>query len=59
MQTITVDISASGEVKVETAGFKGKSCQSATEQLEKALGSVSSDSKKPEFYQQGVNRANH
>lgn len=56
MKTITVTIEKTGESKVETAGFKGKSCQDATKDLEIALGLAKSTSKKPEFYQQTVGK---
>ena len=50
-QTITVEISPEGEVKVETAGFGGAKCLAATQALEAALGNVQSIEKTPEFYQ--------
>jgi hypothetical protein len=51
MKKIEVVITPSGEVTVETSGFKGKACQDVTAQLNRALGSVVSETKKPEFYQ--------
>jgi hypothetical protein len=50
MSKIEVIVSPQGEVTVETTGFKGKSCQDATRQLEQALGVVAGEQKKPEFY---------
>ena len=51
MKKIIVTIAPDGSTTVETSGFKGKSCQDATRQIEQALGAVVSDTKKPEFYQ--------
>ncbi|TXI84783.1 MAG: DUF2997 domain-containing protein [Cupriavidus sp.] len=50
-QTISVEISSSGKVTVQTQGFAGASCQQATAALEKALGTVTRDDKTPEFHQ--------
>jgi len=52
MKTITVEIDPAGQVTIETAGFKGAACAKATAAVEAALGTKSSDTKKPEFYQQ-------
>lgn len=51
MQTVTVEISPEGGVKVQTSGFKGASCLAATAALEAALGSVQQTAKTPEFFQ--------
>ena len=51
MPTITIRVSPTGETVIETAGYKGKSCQDATRQLEAALGKVEAETKKPEFFQ--------
>lgn len=50
-KTITITLHE-GTTVVETTGFKGKSCQTATEQIEAALGVVQSVKKKPEFHAQ-------
>ena len=52
-QQIVVTIDAQGEVKVEAVGVKGSGCQGLTAAIEKALGTVESDTKKAEFYQVG------
>ena len=49
METITVVFSEEGDVKVSTAGFAGASCLKATADLEKALGSTTSDRKTSEY----------
>ncbi|MFY4731131.1 DUF2997 domain-containing protein [Nitrospira sp. BLG_2] len=51
MQKIEVVVTPQGETTVTTVGFKGKSCQDATKQLEQALGIVQSEQKLPSFYQ--------
>jgi hypothetical protein len=51
MQEIIIEFDAAGEVKLEGKGFKGKSCDEAMGQFEKALGVVSSRKNKPEYFQ--------
>lgn len=41
--TITVEIAPDGSVKITTAGYRGRTCQDATRALERALGTVTSD----------------
>lgn len=50
-QSITVEITPEGAVTVQTQGFAGASCKQATAALEKALGTVTNDTKTPEFHQ--------
>lgn len=58
MQTVIVNISEAGEVKVEAQGVQGSGCQALTAAIEGALGRTVADQKKPEFFQQQVNHAN-
>ena len=51
MKSIEITFHADGSVKVEAIGFKGKGCQQATADFEKGLGSVTDDTKKPEYHQ--------
>ena len=51
MKEIIVDIGLDGEVKVETKGYKGKSCTDASKFIEEALGTVTSNKFTPEYYQ--------
>ena len=51
MPRITITISPTGQTVVATSGYRGKSCQDATRQLEQALGTVESNRKSPEYYQ--------
>jgi hypothetical protein len=51
MKQVIVEISPTGEVKVEGVGFKGVSCVKATAAFESALGKVTKSSAKAEFYQ--------
>lgn len=53
---IIVDIDENGDVKIEADGVTGSGCQELTADLEKALGAVEQDVKKPEFHQ-GAARA--
>ena len=50
MKQVTIIVSPKGEVKVQTAGFSGASCQKATEEFERALGKVTSDAPTEEAY---------
>lgn len=50
MKTITVNIDVTGEVKIEATGFKGSACTKATEEIERALGTVGKRNKKPEYW---------
>lgn len=51
MKQIEITFSGDGKIKIEAVGFKGKGCQQATADFEKALGTVQTDSKKPEYFQ--------
>jgi len=51
MKTIDITIDESGKTIVEANGFTGSSCTDATQAIERALGAVSHDTKKPEYYQ--------
>jgi Protein of unknown function (DUF2997). len=50
-QTIEVLISPKGEIKIQTKGFAGSSCQAASKFLEDALGAKLSDQPTAELYQ--------
>ncbi len=52
MKTIIVDVSPTGEVKIDAVGFKGNACQQATAAIERALGKVTSKQFKPEAHTQ-------
>lgn len=62
-QTIIIDISPAGSVKIEAEGFRGSSCEKATQELELVLGGgTAKKSRKPEYSlppmneQQGIRR---
>ena len=46
MKSIEIDVSPSGEVKVEAFGFQGGACLAATKEIEAAIGKVTADKKK-------------
>ena len=50
-QTIEVVVAPNGETRVETRGFTGASCRTASEFIERALGTSTSERLKPEFHQ--------
>lgn len=51
MKTIEVIVSTSGEIKIDSLGFKGPDCEKATKFLEEALGVVGKKVRKPEYHQ--------
>lgn len=51
MRTIEIVVQLDGQVKIEAVGFQGPDCEKATAFLEKALGTVTSKAKKPEYHQ--------
>jgi hypothetical protein len=50
MPQIKIRFAKDGSSKIETTGFTGTSCQSASEFIEKALGHSAEDEKTAEFY---------
>ena len=58
MKQIEITISPKGEVKVQTSGFAGTSCQQATEEFERTLGKVVSDAPTEEAYLENDNSVN-
>lgn len=57
MESVIVTVKADGSVKVEAQGVKGSGCKALTKAIEDSLGVVTSDVKKPEFYQQANQQA--
>lgn len=51
---ILVEIGPDGVTKVEALGYEGRGCVEATEAIEKLIGKVVSDQKKPEFNRRQV-----
>ena len=54
-RTIEVVISANGETRAETKGFRGGDCREASQFLERALGERSQEALKSEFYEVATN----
>jgi hypothetical protein len=50
-RTIEIIIGTTGEIQIDTVGFKGPDCEKATQFLEEALGVVGQKIKKPEYHQ--------
>ncbi|MCA9095633.1 MAG: DUF2997 domain-containing protein [Planctomycetaceae bacterium] len=50
-QQIQIDVSPTGESKLQTSGFTGKTCQEASRFLEQALGQKTAETLTPEYYQ--------
>ena len=51
MKTLTIKVTPTGRVTLETAGFTGSECLQATEPIERALGTVEDRTPRPEMYQ--------
>jgi hypothetical protein len=51
MKTIEVIVGTTGEIQIDSIGFKGPDCEKATKFLEEALGVVGQKIKKPEYHQ--------
>ncbi len=51
MKRIEVIVSPQGESRIETHGYEGVSCRSASKSLERALGIQSAETLKPGFYE--------
>ncbi len=59
MTTIEITISPTGESKLQTKGFFGDSCQSASRGLENALGLRKSETLTSDYFQQLHEIPNH
>jgi hypothetical protein len=53
-QQVIVEASPDGTVTVETVGVKGPACEKLSEAIEAAIGSQTSNTRKPEFHQQAT-----
>ena len=51
-KSVIVTISKQGEVSVDLHGFKGVGCAELTQAFTNALGTVSSETVKPELYEE-------
>jgi hypothetical protein len=51
MKEIILTVDMNGASKIETKGFKGKSCMQASKFLEDALGTRADSILKPEYYE--------
>jgi Protein of unknown function (DUF2997) len=58
MQEIKIIIGKGGKVNLEVSGVKGKACSDLTKSIEKALGKVTTEKKKSEYYQQQATTEN-
>lgn len=54
-QTIEIIITPDGQSRIETQGFTGSDCRTASRLLEQALGKATSEQLKPEFHQSASN----
>ncbi len=56
MKTVEVIVGTTGEIQIDSIGFKGPDCEKATKFLEEALGVVGQKIKKPEYHQHSTQR---
>jgi DUF2997 family protein len=54
MKTIEILVAPDGKVRLETKGFQGAECRTASQFLEQALGRKTGDEVTPEFHQQSL-----
>ncbi len=54
--TIEIIVSPTGDLSINTIGFKGADCEKATRALEEALGVVSQRVKKPEYHARTISK---
>jgi hypothetical protein len=59
MKTIEITISPDGRLRLETRGFAGSQCRSASRFLEAALGKTTSETLTTEFHQARSEQHNH
>ena len=52
MKEIIIDVSTEGEVKIETRGFKGKSCITESKFIKDLLGKETSQSLTPAYWEE-------
>ena len=50
MKTIEIVVSPAGEIRIETKGFAGATCQGASRTIEQALGQRTAETLTAEFY---------
>lgn len=59
-QIVKINISPTGDVKIDAEGFKGRSCEEATKSIELVLGGgEAKKSKKPEYYEPATSGNTH
>lgn len=54
MKQVQIIISPNGQTRIETTGFAGADCQTASRYLEEALGNRQSETLTAEFYATGT-----
>ena len=59
MKTIKVTIDTDGAAQVEVDGMAGKSCEDATRELEKALGTVTDRKRTADYHKREVRHGQH
>ena len=51
-EDVEITVEEDGTTKIEVKGCTGRQCADLTRDLERALGTVTADVKKPEYFQQ-------
>lgn len=59
MKNIELFIDATGVTRLQTSGFQGSSCQSASRALEQALGLVTHEERTAEFFAAHETQSQH
>ena len=55
-RSIEIIVSPTGDISIESIGFKGPDCEQATRFLEEALGVAGRKVRKPEYHQRSLGR---
>lgn len=59
MKQVVINFDKFGRATIDAQGFKGKSCEDATQVVEVAIGGAAEKKKKPEFYMpEGIGQQN-
>ena len=56
---IIIKVATDGSTQVSTEGFAGKSCQKASQLIERALGSRQSEQLTQDYYKAGIDAGNN
>ncbi len=59
MKSMTIKIGTDGTAQVEVNGVAGPACEKLTEEIEKALGTVTDRKRTADYHKRGVDHGQH